>query len=125
MPSQPYLDVQRRAKWQQTGFEVSQRDLPHQTGIRAFRVPFSHVIDREQYNVLEDVKKIHVPLILVAGELDTIVAPEKVKQIFDQANEPKQFILMQGIGHDYRHNLSEIEKVNKEIIKALCPSNVN
>ncbi len=119
MPSTPSLSIQRRAPWEQNGFEVSLRNLPDKTGTLEFRVPFSHVLDREQYDVLHDVNKLHVPLILLAGELDTVVPPDNVRQIFDAANEPKQFILMPGIGHDYRHNLDEVQKVNKEIVNLL------
>ena len=83
-------------------------------------MPFSHVTDREQYNVLEDVKKVQAPLILITGELDKAVLPEHVKMIFDKANEPKKFISIDGIGHDYRHNLSEIRTVNRKIVESLC-----
>jgi alpha-beta hydrolase superfamily lysophospholipase len=77
------------------------------------------VLDRDQYDAVEDAAKIKVPLILLAGELDVSVPPEDVKEIYDNANEPKKFILLKDIDHEYRHNLSEIEMVNKEILDAL------
>ncbi len=120
MPSSPYTFTgKRREDWEKTGWNISVRDVPDTADIREFRVPFSHVTDREQYNVFEDVKKVHVPLILVTGTLDTLVLPEHVKMIFDKANEPKKFISIDGIGHDYRYSLYEIKTVNQKIVENL------
>jgi len=63
------------------------------------------------------VKKVHVPIILIAGELDKLVLPEHLKLIFENANEPKKFIVIPKIGHDYRHNLNEVKIVNEEVLK--------
>lgn len=120
MPSSPYTFTgKRREEWEKTGVCVALRDVPEKGGNREFRVPFSHVTDREQYNVFEDVKKVRAPLILVTGELDKAVLPEHVKMIFDLANEPKKFIEIPKIGHDYRHSLSEVTIVNEEIMNSL------
>ena len=120
MPSSPYTFTgKRREEWEKSGVSVNSRDVPNTNKTIEFRVPFSHVTDREQYNVFEDVKKVHVPLILVTGELDKAVLPEHVRTIFDKANEPKKFILIEGIGHDYRHHLSQVNIVNEEIVKNL------
>lgn len=109
----------RREEWERDGFSVSHRDVPGSTEKKEFRVPYAHTMDRDQFDVVQDVKKIHVPIIFIAGELDTLVLPEDVKEIFDQANEPKQFASIKGIGHDYRHNLSEIQIVDDKILEML------
>lgn len=106
-------------KWKNEGYRISKRDIPGKTGMREFRVPYSHAIDRLKYNALEEVEKFHGSLILVAGELDKTVLPEDIKLIFERANEPKKFILMRGVGHDYRHNPSEIKVVNDTIMAEL------
>ncbi len=113
------MTLHRREEWESKEFNISFRDIPGKTGKIEFRVPYSHIRDRDQYNVLEDVKKVHGPIIFVAGELDTTVLPEHVKMIYDNANEPKKFITIPGIGHDYRHNPEEIKRVNGEILKLL------
>jgi len=120
MPSSPRTSTEkRREEWQKTGFSISSRDLPDITGTKEFRVPYSHILDKDQYNVFEAVKTVKVPLILLAGELDESVLPEHVREIFDNANEPKKFITIAGIGHDYRHNDEEIKIVNKNILEQL------
>jgi pimeloyl-ACP methyl ester carboxylesterase len=107
-------------EWKKTGFRLSYRDLPDdKSRKREFQLPFSHAEDMIRYNVVEDVKRIKVPIILIAGELDNTVLPEYVKEIFDNANEPKKFIIIPGIGHDYRHNDSEIATVNEKILQQL------
>ncbi|MDO8482794.1 MAG: alpha/beta fold hydrolase [bacterium] len=120
MPSSPYTFTgKRREEWEKSGVSANSRDVPNTDKAIEFRVPFSHVTDREQYNVFEDVKKVRVPLILITGELDKVVLPEYVKMIFYNANEPKKFISIHGIGHDYRHHLSQVKMVNEEIMKNL------
>ncbi len=121
MPSSGPVTGRRREEWEKTRRGVSWRDLPNnENEKREFLVPFNHVLDRDQYDVVEDVKKVRVPIILIAGELDDAVSPDDVREIFDAANEPKRFLLIKGIGHDYRHSPPEIEMVNNEILKAIA-----
>ncbi len=106
-------------KWKNEGYRVSQRDVPSKTEKKEFRVPYAHALDRLQYNVLNEIGKFRGLLILVAGELDKTVLPEDIKLVFDKANEPKKFIMMENIGHDYRHNDDEIKTVNERILAQL------
>ncbi|KKS67556.1 MAG: hypothetical protein UV36_C0006G0006 [Parcubacteria group bacterium GW2011_GWC2_42_6] len=120
MPSSGPITGQRREDWEKAGISVAQRDLPDDKDKkREFRVSFSHALDRDQYNAVEDVKKIKVPIILIAGELDKMVPPDGIRKIFDSANEPKKFIVIPGIGHDYRFNDDEIKIVNQHILDQL------
>jgi pimeloyl-ACP methyl ester carboxylesterase len=107
-------------KWKEAGVQISTRDVPDsQAERKSFAVPYSFLEDSLKYNVLDEIQKLHTPLLLVAGELDTLIPPEEIKSVFDKANEPKKFIIIPGVGHDYRHNFSEVEKVNQEIISHL------
>lgn len=120
MPSSGPIQGQRREEWEKAGVSISQRDLPNDKDkTREFRVPFNHVLNRDQYVAIGDVKKIKVPIILIAGELDDLVPPDKVKEIYNNANEPKKFLIIPNIGHDYRHNDSEVKIVNEKILEQL------
>lgn len=121
MPSSVVRKLDQRViNAKKTGFSISYRDLPENSNQkREFRVPYSHFLDNQKYDVLKVIKKIKVPIIIVAGELDQLEPPEDVKIIFDNANKSKKFILIPGIGHNYRRNLSQIKKVNNEIIRYL------
>jgi len=120
MPSSGTLTGKPREEWEKSGVRVSTRDLPNdRSKIRQFHLPFSHVLDRDLYDAENDIRKIRVPIILIAGELDAEILPEDVKILYDNANEPKKYILVKDIGHNYRRNPFEIDTVNNEILKAL------
>lgn len=120
MPSAPGLMAeQRRNEWEKTGCQISWRDVPGSTEKREFCVPFSFVNDRDHYDVLKEVKKISAPIFLLAGELDTVVLADDVRRIFEEANEPKKFVVLSGIGHDYRHSTEQIKIVNNFILEQL------
>jgi hypothetical protein len=105
--------------WEKNGFRKSSRDIPNSKENKEFIVPFSFAEDRLKYNVLDIIKEIKVPILFIVGEKDTTVLPEDIKLIFDKANDPKKYILIPEVGHNYRHNDLDINKVNKEIINNL------
>lgn len=110
----------RRDDWEKNGVSISKRDLPQDRNkIKEFQVPLSHLVDRDKYNVLEDVKKIRVPIIFIAGEADELIPPEDVEVLFNNAKEPKNFITVPGVGHDYRFNDDEIRLVDEKILELL------
>jgi dienelactone hydrolase len=110
----------RYKDWQKTGISTSYRDLPdNREQKRVFHVPYSHAVDKDKYDVVKDVKKVKVPIIFIAGELDDQCPQELVKEIFNSANEPKKLALISGIGHNYRFNDDEIKLVNKNILKLI------
>jgi len=120
MPSYGTLEGKEREEWEKSGVRISYRDLPNNPEQkRKYSVPFNHVLHMDKYDLLIDIKKIYAPIILIAGELDELVTPSDVKDIFDNANEPKNLIVIPQIGHDYRKVDKEIIIVNSEILKLL------
>ncbi|MEK9130312.1 MAG: alpha/beta hydrolase [Patescibacteria group bacterium] len=125
MPSSGPIQGKHRKEWEKVGVSISQRDLPNDKNkTREFRVPFNHVLDKDQYDAVGDAKKIKVPIILIAGELDDLVLPDEVKKIYNNANEPKKFLVIPNIGHNYRHNDSEVKIVNEKILEQLNSINL-
>lgn len=122
MPSHAPVEGRRREDWEKAGVSNSSRDIPDNTEERkSFSVPFQHVLDRDQFNALGDIQKIKVPIVLIAAEFDVSVPPEHVKELFEHAHEPKKLIYLEGMDHEYRHNLEEIKEVNALIMTALQP----
>ncbi|MCR4328234.1 MAG: alpha/beta hydrolase [Patescibacteria group bacterium] len=113
------LKLKDPAAWEREGFRISKRDTPDGKGTREFRVPYSHVKDRAGFDVVGAVKNAHAAMLIVTGDKDVVVSPESVKLIFDNANEPKKFIVLKDIGHDYRHNPEEVKIVNRRILEQL------
>ena len=114
------MTEERLESWEKKGIRASHRDLP-EDGVKQkeFVVPFSHADDAKRYDVTAEVRKIKVPIVLIAGELDSVCSQRDVKEIFNNANEPKKFIMINNIGHDYRHNENEIKIVDGKTLEAL------
>lgn len=99
----------------------SRRDIPGKSGeYREYIVPHN-IRDSEQqsYSAVAAAPNVHVPILFIAGEKDTFIPLDEVKSIYNAANEPKKLIVIPGIGHDYRHNPSEVKTVNDRIIAEL------
>lgn len=122
-PSSRHSTARKKSQgWKEAGFRVSKRDVPNSTEVREFRVPWAHVVDRDQFDVINEVANVHVPIAMLAGGEDDTILPEEVKELYDNANEPKKYILVEGVDHDYRHDPEKIKKVNRAILKALMSS---
>ncbi len=120
MLSSGSLGGEVRQKWESSCIRIERRDIPGKLEESVeFRVPIDHLMDLDRYDVLLDVQKVIVPTIFVAGEQDEINPPEDVREVFDHANEPKKFIIVPGVGHDYRHNLEHVRLVNEKIAELL------
>ena len=64
------------------------------------------------YNPIPAVKKIHVPLLVVSGSNDTATRPEDCRMLFENANEPKKWVSIEGAEHNfYEHRYPLMETV--------------
>jgi len=107
-------------KWKVEGMQINNRDIPrNKDEKRQYIVPFSFLEDSNKYNVLDTIDNLHIPVLLIAGEKDTLCSPEIMKTIFDKANEPKEFVIIPGIGHDYRHYPEQIKIVNDVLLRKI------
>lgn len=106
-------------KWEKLGERVSHRDVPNSDKIIEIVLPFSYVADRLHYDLLAKLPNLRAPLIMIAGNEDKLALVEDVKNLFGQAPEPKELIVLDGIGHDYRKYPEQIKLVNEKILKTL------
>ncbi|MGA3046665.1 MAG: alpha/beta hydrolase [Terracidiphilus sp.] len=56
------------------------------------------VLDR--FENFKKVKNIHVPVLIVNGTMDEVIPPSQGKQLYDLANEPRQYASLPGHGHN-------------------------
>lgn len=110
-------NTEKLEEWEQVGFRVSKRDIPNSNEFRFYKLPYAHAKDRLQYNILERKDGIKVPVLLVAGEKDDKVKANDVKKLCDELNTRKEYLEIEGVGHDYRKRRDEIEKINTLIMK--------
>lgn len=109
----------RYYNWEKDGFQISKRDDPHDSNkMVEFKVPYSHVQNRGPWQVLEEVKKVKVPILIVVGLEDKIALPEDIQELYENANVPKKILLLPGVGHDYR-KYPNCHEINKKMIENL------
>jgi hypothetical protein len=60
---------------------------------------------RDSYNSIDKIKNVHMPLLLLHGELDQVVPVKFGKELFASANEPKQAVYVPDAGHNNVYNL--------------------
>jgi uncharacterized protein len=111
--------------WPKDKSYVSKRDVPSKPGeFITLEAPYSFAVDSLKYDVLSELATVKVPVLFVAGGADTLVSPEKVKAGYEAAGGPKKFVVVPGIGHDYRKDPSEVALVNREVLQFLQEYNL-
>lgn len=116
---EPPIEVKEIAWNNKVGIRVSKRDDPfNKEKFVEFRVPYSFLEDSEKYDLIKLTKKVKTPVYFIAGEFDDVIDKSIVKELFDGANEPKEFFVLK-IGHDFRHSKKETEIVFEKIKEIL------
>jgi len=64
-----------------------------------FGLPAGWVMDLD-FNLAQKVRALHVPLLVIHGERDSIVPMNLGRQVFDAAHEPKRWYVVLGAGHN-------------------------
>lgn len=101
--------------WIESGVRISMRDLPSDPEkAREYRVPITFLEDSQSYTLTDEIPKITVPKLFIAGMQDVIIAPEEVHEAFTLANEPKSYKQIE-FGHNYRKYTDSIAQVNSII----------
>lgn len=83
---------------------------------KTVRIPYAFLEDAKNYNVLDYVSKLYVPLLVVLGTADINVLPSDTKEIFEKANEPKKILEVKGMDHYYKNVPQILERVNREVV---------
>ncbi len=66
-------------------------------------VPFLGPLLVSGYNSIHRVKDVRVPLLIIYGDRDEVIAYEFGKELFRAANEPKSFWTVKGATHNDLH----------------------
>ena len=67
---------------------------------RAYPFLPARLIMRTKFNSIEKIERIHVPILFMHGNKDTIIPIDLGKKIFNAANEPKAFYEIDGADHN-------------------------
>ncbi|KKW10235.1 MAG: hypothetical protein UY50_C0041G0006, partial [Parcubacteria group bacterium GW2011_GWA2_49_9] len=86
------------AQWERTGW----LEYPSETVAgRVKRLPWSHMVDRMNYDLLPDAGKLTMPVLLIVGEYDDGTPPEHQKLLFDALLGPKELHIIKGAKHTF------------------------
>ncbi len=106
--------------WPENKPYISKRDVPGKAGeFVTLEAPYSFAVDSLKYDVPAELAKVKVPVLFIAGAEDHLVPAAKIEIGFKAASGPKKFVVVPGIGHDYRKNPEEVKLVNKEVLQFL------
>ncbi len=120
MPSSlgPY-SKERLELWEKNGCEVIPIEIPGSTEKREFIVPFSCLRDRTDFKVVKASRELQVPLLVIRGEQDSVVTKEEVEDIFNNAGNSKNLIVIPEAQHEYWRNAEHMKLVNDIILQNL------
>jgi len=100
------------------GFKVSLRTLPPGTKEIEkqieFCLPISYFEDGSKYDVVDALKKVSKPKLIIYGDNDEFTDPEEAKEIYKTISEPRMVYALHS-DHDYRYHVALIEEVNRII----------
>jgi len=65
----------------------------------------AHILLRDKYNSIAKIKDVHMPLLLLHGEIDQVIPVKFGHMLLDAANEPKQGEFVPDAGHNDVYNL--------------------
>ena len=75
--------------------------------------------DIQGYDICEEVRKIHCPILIIHGSEDEVVPPENAVEIYENANEPKRLEMIEGGNHvfDDPEHLERVVNLSLEWLK--------
>ncbi len=103
-------DTEDTKKWKKDGWRISEsRSKP---GI-VKKLPWSHMEDRLKYDLLENVDKLTMPVLMIVGDKDTRTLPDHQKILFDALPGKKELHIIKGAEHTFREkeHLDEIKEI--------------
>lgn len=86
------------------------------------KIKWSHMEDRLKYDLLKDVDKLTMPILLIVGELDKITPLKHQKILYDAIpSDNKKLYVIKSAPHTFREqkHLEEIKQIFSSWIKSL------
>lgn len=103
-------DREEIKKWQKTGWRVA--ESKSKPGVIK-KLPWSHIEDRLKYDLMPNVGKLTMPVLLIVGELDDSTPPEHQKILYSALPGKKELHIIKGAKHTFREkkHLEEIRRI--------------
>lgn len=105
-------------KWKQAGIRIYRGSMPphHEK-----RLPWSHFEDRLQYDILPNVRRFTMPVLMIVGEHDNSTPPVHQKILYDKLPGKKELHIIPGAPHTFRdpNHLQQIKTIFDRWVKSL------
>lgn len=103
-------------EWERTGWRETQSES--KPGLIK-RLKWSHMVDRMKYDLLPEVNKLTMPVLILVGDKDDSTPSEHQKILFDALTGKKEMHVIKGAPHTFRdpEHLAEIKTIFDKWIK--------
>lgn len=109
---------EERDEWQRTGWLVRPRESkPGEMK----KLKWSHMEDRMKYDLLTEVHKLKMPVLLIVGDQDRSTPPEHQKMLFDKLPGKKELHVVKNADHNFRgvpDHMEELKNIFDKWLKA-------
>ena len=113
-----YLFIKRFANWFKPVINMMRSDPIFRFEVKGLEKEtiFKQIKDEaREYNPIKEIQKVKIPIQIIAGTKDELFQISKIKNLFNLANEPKEFVEI----HEADHNLTSLiayEKAGNSIL---------
>ena len=85
-------------------------------GKREKRLPWSHIEDRLNYDLLPEVSKLTMPVLMIVGEKDDPTPPVHQQILYDKLPGKKELHIIKGAQHSFYepHEQQELKQLIKD-----------
>lgn len=115
MKSPRYQGNNQLEEWKKTGWRTEQSESHNFIK----RLPWSHMVDRMQYNALDKIDKLQMPVLMIVGENDDSTPLEHQQILYDKLPGEKELHLIKNAPHTFKEekHLLQIKKIFRKWIK--------
>ena len=107
----------RIKEWRETGW----REEMSADGKRIKRLPWSHMEDRMKYDLLKNVDKLTMPVLMIVGDQDASTPPEHQQILFEKLPGKKEIHILKDAPHTFKDpkDLEDIKNIFDKWISSL------
>lgn len=112
-------DVENFKAWEETGWDI--RESSSVPGLIK-KLPWSHMLERLQHNLLIKVKNLTMPISIIVGDSDVFCPKEHQKILFDLIpTNKKEFHIIKDAPHTFReeNHLKQLEEIFDSWLKKI------
>lgn len=97
-------------EWEKTGWRITER-ASHPGKVK--KLKWSHMIDRLKYDLLPNVNRLTMPVLLIVGDQDDSTIPEHQKILHSKLLGKKEFHIIKDAPHTFKdeEHLKEIKRI--------------